>query len=394
MQEATLSNTNTCFWGKETFPLQKVVRVAIWLDFKQDFVPIGKSKYSGVLNGSILWYYLDPEGSRLGGSSITSSLAFARNLAASEPRDSVFGVLGLMSCLRNTDEIPSELSPDYRRKLVDVFRDATRAALHENEGANVYSFLQEIYHRCEKDLEDPDWLSWVPRWHRAWDYQEDAHFLSTFFSADNRTPLPPKILAREGDPNQLTLIGSKLDVVSNRSALFVRDKTYPLVRYTEWVGAAITFAQGTPGLRSDSDIANVLIAGTNSEGQPSRMTDLSSMRDSINPGFGSDADYLHPSLPPALREAQRFRGAVIDMCTNRRLFLTSKGRLGLGPQILKAGDQVVLLYGSRTPYILRQCGPDGHFKIVGEAYLEGAMYGDDYRAHKATGRPDDVFIIL
>lgn len=396
MQEATVSITSTCFFGEDAFPLREAVRAAIWLHYKQNSIPHSLSDSPGVQHGTLLWDYVDPEGSHLafGGSSVAQALIFAKNLASSEPRDSVYGALGLMKCLRNAEEIPFELCPDYRRKLVDVSRDAMRAALYEDEGQHSECLLQLISHRSDKEHEDFDWPSWVPRWHRSWEHRSDAGPLGTFFSADDRVPLPARTLARVGDPNRLTLIGSTLDMISDRSAVLAESSLNNMIRFRGWVTAAITFAQGLHHTRSESEIASVLIAGMNAEGRPSTETDLLSMRNSTKDEYNSDANLLDLSLPQAHREAQRFRIALRHACTNRRLFYTSKGRLGLGSKTVRKGDQVALLYGFRTPYILRQHGHGNTFKIVGEAYLEGAMYGDDFRANKATGRPNDVFVIL
>lgn len=373
------------------------MRAATWLEYKQHMIPSNLAHSPGVRNGPAIWDYVGPGGLRdSGGSSVAYALGFAKELNASEPRDSVYGALGLMKCLRNAEEIPFELSPDYRRGLAEVSRDAMRAALYEDEGQHSDDLFQFISHRSDSELEDLDWPSWVPRWHRSSDVQSEATVLGTTFSADDDLPLPSRTLARVGDLNRLTLLGSTLDTIANRSAVLEYSQMHSEVLFRDCVTVAIAFAQGSHHARRESEIATVLIAGENAESLPSTEADLLSMWDSVKDGYYGDADDSHfdESYPQAKREAQRFRRALRMACANRRLFCTSKGRLGLGPKTLRQGDQLVLLYGFRTPFVLRQHGHGNTFRIVGEAYLEGAMYGDDYRAHKATGRPDDVFVIL
>ncbi|KAL1599108.1 hypothetical protein SLS59_006560, partial [Nothophoma quercina] len=60
---------------------------------------------------------------------------------------------------------------------------------------------------------------------------------------------------------------------------------------------------------------------------------------------------------------------------NRVLFMTSQGYLGFGPESLQVDDQVAILDGAATPFVLR---PHGYtdWKIVGPCYLHGWMYGD------------------
>ncbi|CAH0051172.1 unnamed protein product [Clonostachys solani] len=53
---------------------------------------------------------------------------------------------------------------------------------------------------------------------------------------------------------------------------------------------------------------------------------------------------------------------------NRRAFTTSDGFIGLGPSRMKPGDQVVALFGSELPSILRP-RPQGGFYLIGQAYI-------------------------
>ncbi|PKY00584.1 hypothetical protein P168DRAFT_336502 [Aspergillus campestris IBT 28561] len=62
----------------------------------------------------------------------------------------------------------------------------------------------------------------------------------------------------------------------------------------------------------------------------------------------------------------------------RSFFASEAGYVGIGPGDLREGDLVVVLLGARTPFILRETGhgADGHFEILGDAYVEGLMYGE------------------
>ncbi|CAI6092378.1 unnamed protein product [Clonostachys chloroleuca] len=53
---------------------------------------------------------------------------------------------------------------------------------------------------------------------------------------------------------------------------------------------------------------------------------------------------------------------------NRRAFTTSEGFIGLGPSTMKSGDQVMVLFGSELPSILRP-RPQGGFYLIGQAYI-------------------------
>jgi hypothetical protein len=51
-------------------------------------------------------------------------------------------------------------------------------------------------------------------------------------------------------------------------------------------------------------------------------------------------------------------------CKHRRLFVTVKGHLGLGPRVMQPKDEVVILYGFKTPMLLRPLDT-GEYQLVG-----------------------------
>ena len=58
----------------------------------------------------------------------------------------------------------------------------------------------------------------------------------------------------------------------------------------------------------------------------------------------------------------------------RRLGITKRGYLCLIPQGARQGDLVCIPHGNRVPLILREAG--GHFRNIGEAYVNGLMRGE------------------
>ena len=67
---------------------------------------------------------------------------------------------------------------------------------------------------------------------------------------------------------------------------------------------------------------------------------------------------------------------VMDFtAVNRMPFVTSNGRLGLGPRSMTHNDRVFMIAGQQTPFILREAG-NGQYHVVGEAYIYGMMDGE------------------
>jgi hypothetical protein len=60
---------------------------------------------------------------------------------------------------------------------------------------------------------------------------------------------------------------------------------------------------------------------------------------------------------------------------NRAPFVTEKGHPGLSSRHVLRGDLVALIHGAEVPFILRS-QPNGKYKIVSEAYVDGIMDGE------------------
>jgi hypothetical protein len=54
-------------------------------------------------------------------------------------------------------------------------------------------------------------------------------------------------------------------------------------------------------------------------------------------------------------------------------FKTEDQHLGVGPEDLRIGDEVVVPFGSSRPWVLRSHGD--HHVLVGEAFVPGIMTG-------------------
>lgn len=62
--------------------------------------------------------------------------------------------------------------------------------------------------------------------------------------------------------------------------------------------------------------------------------------------------------------------------TDRRLYITRKGYLGLGPRSMQVGDEVWLICDAKVPFVLRPLPNDTKYSLMGESYLHGFMHGE------------------
>lgn len=60
--------------------------------------------------------------------------------------------------------------------------------------------------------------------------------------------------------------------------------------------------------------------------------------------------------------------------SDQSFFITENGYMGLGnPQV---GDEIWVLFGGNTPFVLRPDPKIGHHFLLGECYLHGIMDGE------------------
>ncbi|KAH0536831.1 hypothetical protein FGG08_006329 [Glutinoglossum americanum] len=81
-------------------------------------------------------------------------------------------------------------------------------------------------------------------------------------------------------------------------------------------------------------------------------------------------------LEPHSRNMERYAELAHNTLRGRTFFITTKGYMGIGPGDMAKGDPAVILYGARTPFILRPVGSGGKWQLVGDCYIHGIMAGE------------------
>ncbi|KAJ3536748.1 hypothetical protein NM208_g6591 [Fusarium decemcellulare] len=88
-----------------------------------------------------------------------------------------------------------------------------------------------------------------------------------------------------------------------------------------------------------------------------------------------------------------FQACVFRACISRRFFMTSSGFMGIGPESMKEGDLVVVIFGLSLPFVLLQSQTDADkFLVVGPCYVHGIMEGELVTA--LEGQSPRVFTLV
>jgi hypothetical protein len=70
-----------------------------------------------------------------------------------------------------------------------------------------------------------------------------------------------------------------------------------------------------------------------------------------------------------------FLNTVITYINHRSIFWTDDGRMGLGPELAQATDEIVVFPGCPAPMMLRPSS-NGRYQVVGECFIHDLMDGE------------------
>jgi hypothetical protein len=290
---------------------------------------------------------------------------------------------------------PPALKPDYNKELVALYRDMARFLIRKNP-----SFLDVLSH--VQHVDDPAesfFPSWVPRWFQPRSVSVlgaskmfsagccNGHFALVHDNPFRREPLKPDSLQPDG---------FKVDKVQKVSEImsFGLHDTIPAEAVWNQIFDVPLFPRSNRMYRNgdllDVAFCMTLMASpfgvfvTEDFAMLCNMLskDLSKFLSTFekrakaviapyllsNPDSHRSYSAKLQSSPPTDGNASRFIEASKMFSCNRRFYLTQSGYIGIGPMMMRPGDEVCVLFGGRAPYILRPM-VQGYHVFVGETYL-------------------------
>lgn len=311
--------------------------------------------------------------------------------AASDPRDKIYGVLGLLE----GNDTKLGLVPDYSKSYEEVCRDATLHLIQTEESLDVL-------------LEDWQRLRDRPSW--ALDFARDFR--------------RPRSLLQRGELNYLDSpqsVGNELVCCASRDS-----KASFRVDGTDLLVYGIQFDTIETIVRFDAEnlgsfvIEPAAIAQSMEVGRYIDQIDVTktSSPQEFNHSFGDENDpwaalrglellakQLHTdsfdiarlNLEPIdvqeqfartitgdryseayrikMATSQLYREYAWDTLRGRTFFLTERGFCGVGTPEAKVGNVVAVMFGASMPAVL-QSEAMGEYHLVGECYISGIMYGE------------------
>ncbi|KAF5557526.1 het-6-heterokaryon incompatibility [Fusarium mexicanum] len=408
IQEVAVSRKTAIFCGLLMLPFDVVGRAATFL-VESSWIKVFHEIYSvsgaaGFITGMMNCRVRHQEGEH---QSLDLLLASTRRFKATKPVDKIFALINLAESGRK-EALPPALRPDYRKSVVEVFRDVTLHLIRQGS-LDILSGVEDVKFRQIQQLP-----SWVP------DYS--VHQVASILCMPPRPGWFTLYAAAVGrdvrvqhspsNPNILTLSAYRVDAISKigpaaeESIYGTLEKwasmvdfsaPYPIINgksvsmtdaFWRTLVGNIGFGASSYPVSQDwlyKFTAFALQARWELQQQVSISSDTQRVAvesPSLTPGIDSildllkDDDQMDHQMEEAVDEdADLYQSTMHHISWYRRLFLTEGGYLGVAHPSCQPGDEVVLFSGGRVPFVVRR-GSAECKSIVGEAYVHGIMDGE------------------
>lgn len=379
IQEAALSPKNVCLWGQHQMQLLELLLAAVWYRFKNYRFEVIRDKslikaarfYDAVYYGSSHDYSLRNR------RSLASYLDLSRHFKSSLASDKVFAMLGLLDTKFQNNDFWRLLTPDYHKTEHQVFTDAFRAALMQDQSLHRPLSMNFVHHRDQIDVNGTGLPSWVPELRRKGDRSQEAYELCPRFHACShgyRQHYIPPVTS-----NVLTLKGLFIDDIVSVGPVLPFAPTW--MQTIDFVELSAEVAQvgdlNAAASEATQTFARTLIAGVDVQlrRRSSESTAIAFVQWHMQI---KSILMLDPNATGEDTTTRDFASAFSQACHMRRVYRTSLGFLGLGPKLTQVGDQAVVLYGCHTISVLRPGTTEDYHRFVGQGYMDGMMDGEAF----------------
>ncbi|KAK3665652.1 hypothetical protein LTR22_003592 [Elasticomyces elasticus] len=340
LQEVSLASENRCYAGKYEFDLLFVLRVAAWLNYHRTSLPTEFAWNTGFRNATMLLDHVDHQhgifSTKTTRRTLYNLLLDSTLRQTSDPRDRVFGVFGLPGQLPDSCRHAAHLvTPDYRRDITEVQRNATRYAILEENALNVLTLVNHSEASLASDV-----CSWAVRLGGNKDDEPAILQWELYNAASGRVVDPRLVLPDAGlhDSGILSLSGIVSDVVVETSEAFAPESFHSAETFERALLTIEDLASRRTTISKET-MFRVLVAGRSARSE--QLTDLEAHE------MAASRDSCKVSRLPVSEE---LRLRISTFAWERCVFATAKGALGLGPAVIAAGDLVTVLDGGVVPY--------------------------------------------
>ncbi|KAG5745299.1 hypothetical protein H9Q70_012013 [Fusarium xylarioides] len=357
-------------------------------------------------------------------SSLLDLILMSRRYKCTYPHDKIFGMLGVTG-----EDTSSELlKPDYNISPMDAYRNFVLWEIKNNRSLRVLGTSS----RTSRRRSSP---SWVPDFNRLDPIESLTGPLFSGSDMDASAGLPMEV--RESDDGTMLYIkGSVVDTIHTVGKNTFKDKSTRLSNEYQEDERISVYDQLQVNRGMIEEARDIWLEATRGLardlGPPSEthiftttMTDGTALPlGPVSPGWESFLRVLfadvsvgskysmfikeistsflrltlaEDQLPEEYTKGEeafaiKALGFFAAIARSRRFARTDMGLVGYVPMRARKGDLVVVLYGSKVPFVVRE-KEHGRYSLVGECFMDGIMRGEGMRFAKYENRDIELTLV-
>ena len=394
VQEYGLAKMAIAMFGDQTIQFHYIGAAAVILlkSFREHLVPLQVKQTVDMVNH--LYSMFSPD---IWLRNFTHLIDNARLFNATDPRDKIYAFLEHpLARLSSGDAI---IEPDYRKSILEVYREATVTLIQRGESIDI---LCAVQHDPNTSTIDPNFPSWVPRFDKYYGSRVLGRFTSDHLASGNN-PFPPELIPKDCVSNYLTVRGIFFDTICSHTRLldapaFDLTDTGNLINNPVgaiWATGKLgsTTASYPSGDTMKKAFISGLTAGSSFLGS-ALDADFSAywlriFEATFDPEDCTEFEHRYHCSLRRLAEGgswMRFQDVISDVCNGRKFLFTTRGYFGVGPGATQLDDRIIVLFGADVPMVVRP-REDGRYMLVEECYVHGIMAGQVVRTWRGTFPP-------
>jgi hypothetical protein len=373
VQEAALAQESLVIWGQYEIDWANVMRTDVWANWRAPHCALTHQvsapalhwhNYFGRHQHEARFFWEDKNPPIMG---LLTILESARSLGVTDPRDRLYAFLGLFASNEGDDPMTYlKLQPSYEHSFLDVYKDFAIRYIESKWDVELLDYVQHTQQTMATELP-----SWIPRW-------------DIKLSCGSRLyiPLWQSLTDRISSIHRTSMIGHKLRVrtVILDSIIYVSETLSPSGVMPDNIAnlwktiVQIDVPSPYPPLYRLHALIETLY-GDILQGDPkafrtSQAAYLLEIHRKSKEAEGIDFQYWREIAEGG--DWDLFYTIIQWRLWGKRIFLTERGYLGAVYEIGRIGDRCGIIFGCKSPSVLRKIGAGNGYRLLGGAYITGA----------------------
>ncbi|KAI0455653.1 heterokaryon incompatibility protein-domain-containing protein [Xylaria acuta] len=332
----------------------------------------------------------------LGEESLLNVVRACRRKLTSEPRDRIFGVLGVLP-----EVVRQEFPVNYNLSVKEIYTNVVDFLLYATERLDV--ICESIHY--PKQTSVTSLPSWVPDWSQNPD--TTALGFSYDFAAAGNTNADWTFLCERR--NELEISAIYIDTVRNHGVAVGTLCTLAdyLMAFVQWRAMLLhSMSSEKPEIQDDMEEAfcrTLCLGQVTPNWKPDEWLRrcyrvFATLIRNRLPRLEIDEvlkNYVDTHEDAESNYRQFLQSHFGSRMMGRCFFLTKTNGLGMGTGFMLPDDIIVVPLGCRTPIVIRKEGDKARrFRFVGDVYLDGYMDGQAIKKWKAGEKDVQKFVLV